>query len=197
MPVWIPPDVAGSCCGVPWSSKGYREGAREKANEMVERLWRWSGDGRLPIVIDASSCTHGVADPGEGELSEINAARHAKLELLDSVAWAQDLLLAGLEVRRKVASATVHPTCSVRHMGLTRALEGVAGAAQRGGPRADPRDLLRVRRRSRLPASGADRRGDPRGGGGGQGAQLRRPPLQQPHLRGRARARHRRARTSR
>ena len=94
---------------------------------MVERLWRWSDDGRLPIVIDASSCTHGVAEPGEGELSEINAARHAKLELLDSVAWAQDLLLAGLEVRRKVASATVHPTCSVRHMGLTAALERVAG----------------------------------------------------------------------
>jgi D-lactate dehydrogenase len=126
MPVWIPPDVAGSCCGVPWSSKGYRDGARRKANEMVERLWRWSEDGRLPVVIDASSCTHGVADPGEGLLSEINSARHAKLELLDSVAWAQDLLLAGLEPRRKVASATVHPTCSVRHMGLTGVLERVA-----------------------------------------------------------------------
>ncbi len=127
VPVWIPPDVAGSCCGVPWSSKGYREGARHKANEMVERLWRWSGDGRLPIVIDASSCTQGIADPGDGELSEINVARHDKLELLDSIAWAQDLLLAGLEVRRTVASATVHPTCSVRHLGLTRALEEVAG----------------------------------------------------------------------
>ncbi len=126
MPVWIPPDVAGSCCGVPWSSKGYRDGTRHKANEMVERLWRWSGDGRLPIVIDASSCTHGVSDPGEGVLSPINAERHAKLELLDSVTWAQDLLLAGLEVRRTVGSATVHPTCSVRHMGLTVALESVA-----------------------------------------------------------------------
>ncbi len=126
MPVWIPPDVAGSCCGVPWSSKGYRDGARQKANEMVEKLWRWSEDGRLPIVIDASSCTLGVADPGDGELSEINVARHSKLELLDSIAWAQDLLLTGLQVRRKVGSATVHPTCSARHMGLTGVLESVA-----------------------------------------------------------------------
>src|SRR4029077_15211764 len=23
LPVWIPEDVAGHCCGVPWSSKGY------------------------------------------------------------------------------------------------------------------------------------------------------------------------------
>ena len=27
-PLWIPPDVAGHCCGVPWSSKGYRDGSR-------------------------------------------------------------------------------------------------------------------------------------------------------------------------
>ena len=27
MPVWIPDDVAGSCCSVPWTSKGYTEGA--------------------------------------------------------------------------------------------------------------------------------------------------------------------------
>ncbi len=128
MPVWIPDDVGGSCCGVPWSSKGYRDGAELKANEMLERLWRWSDDGRLPVVIDASSCTHGIADPGEGVLSEINAERLAKIELLDSVAWAQDLLLAGLEVHRTVGSATVHPTCSVRHLGLTGVLESVASS---------------------------------------------------------------------
>ena len=59
LPVWIPDDVAGSCCGLPWSSKGYDEAHRHKANEMVERLWAWSGEGALPIVIDAASCTHG------------------------------------------------------------------------------------------------------------------------------------------
>src|SRR4029077_13147215 len=44
LPVWIPEDVAGSCCGLPWSSKGFAAGHREKANEMVERLWEWSGE---------------------------------------------------------------------------------------------------------------------------------------------------------
>ena len=39
LPVWIPDDVAGSCCGLPWSSKGFGEAHRHKANEMVERLW--------------------------------------------------------------------------------------------------------------------------------------------------------------
>ncbi|HEY8082466.1 MAG TPA: FAD-binding and (Fe-S)-binding domain-containing protein [Solirubrobacterales bacterium] len=127
-PVWVPDDVAGSCCGLPWGSKGFDEAHRHKANEMVERLWGWSGEGELPVVIDAASCTQAIADPGEGVLSEENAERLAKLEILDSVAWSHDRLLPELEVNRKVGSATVHPTCATRHMGLTARLRSLAGA---------------------------------------------------------------------
>ncbi len=128
LPVWIPPDVAGSCCGLPWSSKGFGEAHRKKANEMIERLWGWSGEGALPIVIDAASCTQGVAEPGEGVLSEENAERLGELDVLDSVAWAHDRLLPWLEVAERVGSATVHPTCATRQMGLTPRLESLAGA---------------------------------------------------------------------
>ena len=128
LPVWIPPDVVGSCCGLPWSSKGYGEAHRHKANEMVESLWRWSGEGALPIVIDAASCTQGIAEPGEGVLSEENAARLAELDILDSVAWAHDRLMPWLEVSERVGSATVHPTCATRHMGLAPQLRSIAGA---------------------------------------------------------------------
>jgi D-lactate dehydrogenase len=128
VPVWIPDDVAGSCCGLPWGSKGFGGAHRHKANEMVERLWGWSGEGALPIVVDAASCTQGIADPGEGVLSEENAGRLARLEILDSVAWAHDRLLPKLEVGDKVASATVHPTCATRHMGLVPRLRSLAGA---------------------------------------------------------------------
>ena len=31
LPLWIPDDVAGHCCGVPWSSKGYAGGQAEMA----------------------------------------------------------------------------------------------------------------------------------------------------------------------
>ena len=30
LPVWIPADVAGSCCGLPWSSKGFGDGPPRK-----------------------------------------------------------------------------------------------------------------------------------------------------------------------
>jgi D-lactate dehydrogenase len=127
LPVWIPAEVAGSCCGLPWSSKGFGNAHRHKANEMVTRLWAWSGEGAIPVVIDAASCTQGVVDPGEGVLSEENAERLSKLEVLDSVTWAQRLL-PKLEVKGKVGSATVHPTCATRQMGLAPPLRAVVGA---------------------------------------------------------------------
>ncbi len=128
LPVWVPDDVAGSCCGLPWSSKGFGDAHRHKANEMVERLWCWSGEGELPVVIDAASCTHAVAEPGEGVLGEENAERLAALQILDSVVWAADRLLPRLEIARKVGSATVHPTCATRQMGLAPRLRRLAGA---------------------------------------------------------------------
>lgn len=127
-PVWIPPDVTGTCCSVPWSSKGFRDAHAFKANQTVERLWRWTGGGALPLVIDASSCGHGLTDFGEGVLSEENAARHAELTIMDSVTWAEDHLLPSLTVTGPASSVTVHPTCSTRHLGLERSLTRVAEA---------------------------------------------------------------------
>jgi D-lactate dehydrogenase len=128
LPLWIPDEVAGSCCGLPWSSKGFGGAHRHKANEMLERLWAWSGEGELPVVIDAASCTHAVAEPGEGVLAEENAERLGKLTILDSVAWAHDRLLPRLEVSHTVGSATVHPTCATRQMGLAPRLRALADA---------------------------------------------------------------------
>jgi len=126
-PVWIPPDIAGTCCSVPWSSKGYRDAHSFKANQTVERIWRWTGGGTMPLVIDASSCGHGLTDFGEGVLTEENAARHAELTIIDSVQWAEENLLPELEVTRKAESVTIHPTCSGRHLGLERSLTRIAG----------------------------------------------------------------------
>ena len=95
---------------------------------MVDRFWAWSGEGELPVVIDAASCTESIGKQGEGVLSEENAERIAQLAILDSVAWAHDRLLPKLEIGSKVASATVHPTCATRHMGLAPRLRAVATA---------------------------------------------------------------------
>jgi D-lactate dehydrogenase len=128
LPLWIPDDVGGSCCGLPFGSKGFVEAHRRKANEMVERLWAWSGEGELAVVVDAASCTQALAAPGEGVLDGRNAERQVALEILDSVVWAHDRLLPHLEVSGRVGSATVHPTCAARQMGLAPRLRSLAAA---------------------------------------------------------------------
>ena len=125
-PVWIPDDVAGHCCSVPWSSKGYSDGAAVMANRTVEALWRWSGEGELPIVIDASSCALGLISEIADSLTDENKERHGKLEILDSISWAKRLL-PKLSVGEKLDSVAVHPTCSTRHLGLERELRQIAG----------------------------------------------------------------------
>jgi len=127
MPVWVPEDVAGSCCGLPWGSKGFAAAQAHKANEMVEQLWRWSGEGALPVVIDAASCTGAIADPADGVLTEENAERHSQIEIVDSVSWALRLL-PNLEIADKVPSATVHPTCATRRLALAHPLRTLASA---------------------------------------------------------------------
>jgi D-lactate dehydrogenase len=127
MPVWIPENAAGHCCSVPWTSKGYTDGARAMANRTVEALWRWSDEGELPVVIDASSCSLGLAGEAADQLTEVNRDSHERLEILDSIEWAQRLL-PNLEIPAKLGSVAVHPTCSTRHQGLERQLRQVAGA---------------------------------------------------------------------
>jgi len=126
--VWIPGDVAGHCCATPWSSKGYRAGNAHMANAVVEALWRWTDEGSLPVVVDASSCTLGLLEDVPPHCSEENRGRHGALEILDSIEWAHDRLLPRLTVTRRAGSATVHPPCSTRHLGVTEKLEALAGA---------------------------------------------------------------------
>jgi D-lactate dehydrogenase len=111
MPVWIPEDVAGHCCGVPFGSKGYVSAEEALRTRTVTAIERWTDGGRLPVVIDANSCTQGLRDAGA----------------LDAIEWVAQLL-PKLELRRSVASVAVHPTCSARHMGLLHRLEEIMAA---------------------------------------------------------------------
>ncbi|MFE5616293.1 FAD-binding and (Fe-S)-binding domain-containing protein [Streptomyces sp. NPDC056524] len=127
-PVWIPDDVAGTCCATIWHSKGYERGNEVMANRIVEAAWGWTAGGRLPLVVDASSCTLGIAHEVVPYLTDDNRELHAELTVVDSLVWAADELLPRLDVRRTVGSAVVHPTCSMRHLGDEEHLTALAGA---------------------------------------------------------------------
>lgn len=115
-PLWIPDEVGGHCCGVPWSSKGFTRGREVMAERLTGALRRWSSNGALPVVVDASSCSHGM----------ITELAPDGITILDSIAWVHDHLLEHLEVRTRRSRAVVHPTCSVVHLGLQAKLVAIA-----------------------------------------------------------------------
>ncbi|WP_406492241.1 FAD-binding oxidoreductase [Streptomyces sp. NBC_00846] len=127
-PVWIPDDVAGTCCATIWHSKGYDEGNAVMANRIVAAAWGWTAGGKLPLVVDASSCTLGIAHEVEPYLTDENRELHGELTIVDSLVWAADELLPELSILRKVGSAVLHPTCSMQHLDDVEQLRAVAEA---------------------------------------------------------------------
>ncbi|MFJ8175771.1 FAD-binding and (Fe-S)-binding domain-containing protein [Streptomyces sp. NPDC094469] len=125
--VTVPDELPGLCCGTPWQSKGYTDGHRTMAARTLEALWRASDRGRLPVVCDASSCTHGLEQLPD-VLAESDRARFAALRFVDSVVFTAEHLLPALPEPRRLTSLALHPTCSTVHLGIDGALRTVAAA---------------------------------------------------------------------
>jgi D-lactate dehydrogenase len=124
-PVWIPGDAAGTCCGMPFSSKGYRRAHAVAANRAIERIWNWSNEGALPVVIDTSPCALTLKRI-RPSLDAANRRRFDGLEILDGIEFALGLLEGGLKPRVRKDSVVLHPVCSVHKMELVDAFEAVA-----------------------------------------------------------------------
>ncbi|WP_225844472.1 FAD-binding and (Fe-S)-binding domain-containing protein [Streptomyces sp. HPF1205] len=131
LPVWIPPDVAGTCCAAPWYEQGLDEATVVMANRVVEQAWTWTTGGRLPVVVDAASCTLGLTQQVVPYLTDANRELHGELTVLDSVVWAAEHLLPRLTVRDRVDSAVLHPACAARHLDADGAFLAVARACAR------------------------------------------------------------------
>jgi D-lactate dehydrogenase len=121
----IPPGVNGSCCGQAFSSKGFADAYRFTVNQTVEKLWEWSHQGALPVVIDISSCSHSL-HTCRPYLTPDNQLRFDKLKLMDSLEFAVDILIPRLSIRKKAGKAVFHPVCSLHKMNLYKKLEELA-----------------------------------------------------------------------
>jgi D-lactate dehydrogenase len=127
VPVYIPCDVSGTCCGMPFSSKGFTRAHAIAANRAVERFWKWSDEGKLSIVIDTSPCAY-TLKTARPYLTPENQKRFDRLTFRDAIEFVHDELLPKLTIRAKADSVALHPVCSVTKMGITAKLEGIAKA---------------------------------------------------------------------
>jgi D-lactate dehydrogenase len=137
--VQLPQGLHGLCCGTVWRSKGLVDGRSAMAIKTATALLAASREGAVPIVTDASSCTHGLHEVvhdlqacGENALAD----RVARLPIMDATAFVATQVLPKLTDRlpdptrggRRLGSVVVHPTCSDRHAGDTAHLVALAQA---------------------------------------------------------------------
>ncbi len=114
--VHIPAGIEDLCCGTVWRSKGLTEGAGEMARRTATVLLTATRDGQVPVVTDASSCTHGLHDLA-GDLRKVGqdalAQRVEALQIVDAVAFVAEHVLprlpgvAGADGSGKVGSDAV------------------------------------------------------------------------------------------
>ena len=175
MPVWIPDDVAGHCCGVPWSSKGFSVGHAHMAAKTGAALARWSDGGRLPIVIDASSCTHGV----------LGGVQLDGIEVLDSIAWVHDRLLPTPAGGPQAPLRRGAPDMRERSPGAVGEARVDRPGARRGGRGPRRHVVLRNGRRPRAAPPRASRLGAAGRGRRARRGAVRRLRVEQPNLRDR------------
>ena len=114
----VPDGIDALCCGTPWSSKGYAKGHATMTDRVRAAVRSASGDGALPVVCDASSCTEGFAA----------TLRDEGIEVVDAVAFAASDLLPRLTPQPVAELLALHPTCSSTQLGIDPALRALGEA---------------------------------------------------------------------
>ncbi|MEI2779615.1 MAG: FAD-binding and (Fe-S)-binding domain-containing protein [Tetrasphaera sp.] len=127
----LPVGLESLCCGTVWRSKGLTDGLRTMAIATATALLTATRGGAVPVVAEASSCTHGLhslaadlAAAGEHVLAQ----QVAGLDIMDSTRFVATRVLPGLTLTRRVGSVVVHPTCSDQHAGDIPHLLAIAQA---------------------------------------------------------------------
>ncbi len=110
----VPDKLDGQCCGQPFQSKGFPEEADRLGDALNGTLDALSGNGKFPVVTDASTCAkHIKGHPGESEVA-------------DSAGFLLKEVLPRLKITRKVPVLAVHHNCSAQRLKEQSTIEALA-----------------------------------------------------------------------
>ena len=121
----IPEDAVGHCCGMPFASKGYKQAYQATLHKTLLQMWTWSEQGKYPIVIDTTSCTHTLKTCSD-DLSTEDKEIWKHLTILDGVEFLHDHVLPKLELHPVDEDVILHPNCSLRKLGLEGKMLSIA-----------------------------------------------------------------------
>ncbi len=121
----IPANATGHCCGMPFSSKGYKSAYQAALHKTLTQMWDWSEHGKYPIVIDTTSCTQTLKTCGD-DLTPEDKEIWNQLTILDGVEFLHDHVLPKLEIHPVDEEVILHPNCSARKLNLDAKMFAIA-----------------------------------------------------------------------
>ena len=105
--ILFPHNLSDLCCGMPFSSKGFKEAVQTKSSQLEEELLNISEFGEYPILSDTSPCTKKMMESFSHDLN-----------IYEPIEFALEFLTKDLEFTAINEPITIHTTCSSRKMGL-------------------------------------------------------------------------------
>jgi D-lactate dehydrogenase len=123
--LFIPEEIYGHCCGMPFHSKGYEEAYRQTLHKTLMHMWEWSEHGQYPIVADTTSCTHTLCSCKD-DLAKEDQEIWKMFTFLDSIEFLHDFILPKLDIHRIDEDVVLHPNCSARKLGLDAKMASIA-----------------------------------------------------------------------
>ncbi|HMD81316.1 MAG TPA: FAD-linked oxidase C-terminal domain-containing protein, partial [Anaerolineales bacterium] len=121
----IPNNITGTCCGMPFNSKGYTEAYQLSLHKAILNFWEWSEGGKFPIITDTTSCAHTLRTCSNG-LTKEDLGLYQQLTILDSVEFIHDTLLPDLKLHPIDEDVILHPNCSAQKLGVQDQLVNIA-----------------------------------------------------------------------
>ena len=119
----VPPDIDSLCCATPWSSKGLPSGEQVMRQLVTRSVSAIVGSGPVDVISDASSCTEGFL--------EILRDSGLDVRVMDAVQFVAERVLPLLPDGERLASVSLHPTCSSTQLGVNGALTKIGAAVAR------------------------------------------------------------------
>jgi D-lactate dehydrogenase len=125
--LFIADHTTGVCCGQLFSSKGFIPAYKHTVNQTIALLWEWTGQGKIPVLMDVTSCTHSLQG-SYSYLTEENKKLYEQIVFIDSIDFAADYLLPRLKIKDKKDNIIFHPVCTTYKMNLVPKLQTIGKA---------------------------------------------------------------------
>jgi D-lactate dehydrogenase len=123
----VPNDLGGTCCGQAFSSKGFTSAYEISVNQTIEKLWKWTKQASIPVVMDTTSCTHSL-QTCRPYLSKENQSKFDQIQILDIIDYLADNVIPTLPITNPKNKIVFHPVCSTYKMNLLGKLKTIGNA---------------------------------------------------------------------